>query len=284
MRAGRRSSTRERAVGEPWRGYADFLDARRGPLGARRLELRGRRHEARASRQALLPAPALPLLGAARRRPGREPERIHVVLGTRAQRAPSASPSSPPTTGACRRASARSSRPASRGTYPDPVDALRALPLVGDRCDARAGRRRPPEPRRRDAPRRRPSGSTRRASRRSPSSAPATAARAPAANRRARPSSRCASRPRCRSHQRDDRRAALRAADARGGRAASRGCPRPSAGDVFFDMEGDPFYEDGARVPVRRRLGRGGASRGSAPSGGATAPRRSARSRSSSTS
>ena len=57
----------------PWRGYADFLVARGGPLGARALELRGGRHEARAPRQALLHGPALRLLGDAGRRPGPPP-------------------------------------------------------------------------------------------------------------------------------------------------------------------------------------------------------------------
>ena len=57
--------------GERWRGYADFLERVDEPVCPRRLELRGRGHQARPSRQALLPAPALLLLGAARAHAGR---------------------------------------------------------------------------------------------------------------------------------------------------------------------------------------------------------------------
>ena len=45
--------------GERWRGYADFLERVDRPVGPRRLELRGRRHQARPPGQAVLPAPAL---------------------------------------------------------------------------------------------------------------------------------------------------------------------------------------------------------------------------------
>ena len=59
-----------------WRGFADFLE--RQPDGC----VRGRRHEARAAREAGAPLPALLLL-VGRRRGSRAapPERMHVVLG-----------------------------------------------------------------------------------------------------------------------------------------------------------------------------------------------------------
>ena len=53
-----------------WRGHADFLLRVDGPSGARRLALRGRRHEARPLGEGRRPAPGLRLLRAADGAPG----------------------------------------------------------------------------------------------------------------------------------------------------------------------------------------------------------------------
>ena len=56
---------------------------------------------------------------------------------------------------------------------------------------------------------------------------------------------RCAQQARLQVEQRTTGELQLRAARARGRTAASPGSRAPSDGDLFFDMEGDPFFEDG---------------------------------------
>ena len=51
----------------------------------------------------------------------------------------------------------------------------------------------------------------------------------------------CTTRRRCRSRSRETRRAAPPAPARPSAPAATRGCRAPSPGDVFFDLEGDPF-------------------------------------------
>ena len=77
--------------------------------------------------------------------------------------------------------------------------------------------------------------------------------------RRAR-SRRCATRPRCRSPRATDGHA-WKVLAARAGAAASSCCRRRATGDLFFDIEGDPFWEPGRGleylwgiVDTRRRV------------------------------
>ena len=118
---------------------------RRAPLAARRLELRGPRHEARALGQALLRHPALRLLGVRRKHQGRRATRLHILLGTGERRTYRLRlrrllpPDAAALPGRARE------RP--RHDLPRPGPPLRAVPLVG--CLRRPpGRRRPPQPRR----------------------------------------------------------------------------------------------------------------------------------------
>ena len=206
------------------------------------------------------------LLAAAR---AASPSTCTSFSATARQRA-SASPSSPPTSGACASASSRRSPPARRH-LPRARSTTAASAAGASDCDAQPARRRPPLPRRGH-----PSASgelvaagittlaelgTRHPSATSP------AIRAPTLEK-------LREQARAPAPARETGRARLRAARARG-RARLRPPPEPSPGDVFFDMEGDPFYERRPRVPVRRRHGDGRRAASSTPSGAATAPRRS---------
>ena len=133
-----------------WRGQADFLDARRDALRARRVELRGARHQARPPREARLHPPALLLQRADRADPGaragahpraaREPD-AGVVHAERVRRV------LPP-----RPAAARGVR---RRTARDRAVPLPAVPHLRLQAALRRalGRGRPPLPRRGDQPR-----------------------------------------------------------------------------------------------------------------------------------
>ena len=205
---------------------------------------------------------------------GDGPEQIHVLLGT-GERKSSRSPTSPPTTAACARQFEAEladglERHLSRSGPP-----LRPVPLVG-RLRRASRSRRPPEP-----------GRAHRRGRRPRSSANAgitTVAELGRARGRRTPRRRSARS----AFERLRQQARLQVAPARHGRRRATSCsspsstrtkarrgfallPRPSEGDVFFDIEGDPFYEDGLEylwgvsLPRRRR----GALH--APSGAATA-------------
>ena len=156
------------------------------------------------------------------------------------------------------------------------------MPLVGALRRAARGRR-PPEPRREHAPRRRSRGSS--------EAGIATVAELAVADdsRSARPRigaqtfERLRHQARLQVDQRDDRRARATSCSSPRTAAASRACPSPSQGDLFFDMEGDPFFEDGLEYLFGVTWIEDGEPRFRA-FWGTTAPRRSARSRTSSTS
>ena len=124
---------------------------RRPPVRPRRLELRGRRHEARPAHQALLPAPALLLQRAGRSPPGAR-ARAHPRHPRHARAAQL------PPRGVRRllpqdqAALPRRDRRLAARHLPEPGPALRALP-VGGALRRAAHRRRPPLPRRRNAKR-----------------------------------------------------------------------------------------------------------------------------------
>ena len=257
------SSTRRERTLEAMRAGAEviyqgaFLDGDAGaatptsscasttPVRPRRLELRGRRHQARPPRQALLPAPALLLHASwSPRIQGREPEQIHVMLGTGEQhsfRARRVRRLLPPDQAALPR---RDRRLAARH-LPGPGRALRALPL-GRALRRAARRRRPPLPRRRHA---------QRADRCASSDAGITTARSSSRSRRRRHRRPEASRRPPSRTLRAPGAPAARPAHAPASPPTSCSSPRsaagfallppPSEGDLFFDMEGDPFYEDG---------------------------------------
>ena len=131
-----------------WRGVADFLLRVETPSDARRLELRGARHQARAAREARLHPPALLLRRAARSaagtRAGADPRPARVG---RAGELPAAK-SSPPTTGACGRGSLEFVERRSRHRSV-PERALRHLRVQAGLRRV-VGRGRPSLPRRRD--------------------------------------------------------------------------------------------------------------------------------------
>ena len=204
------------------------------------VELRGGRHEARPARQACLHPPALLLHRAARADPGpSRREQMHVVLGSGERES-----FRPEEFGAYyRRVRGRLERfvadpPA---TEPWPVDALRHLRLQAALRRA-LGRGRPPlrvaghPPRADRAARRRRHRDARRARARArPSRRPRIA------GRDLREAS--ASRPSSSSAARETGARQLRACSSRSRAPASRCCPSPSPGDLFFDFEGNPFWD-----------------------------------------
>ena len=214
----------------------------RSPLRPRRLELRGRRHQARPPRQALLHPPALLLQRAARPRPGhraradpRHP-RHQRAAQLPARRVRRLLPPRP-------RAPARRPRRRRPGHLPRARSITARSATGATECDERRIARRPPLPGRPDDPR---------------------ADRAPEARPGSRPSRRSARAggPRGRRDPRSRRSSKLRAQAAIQLRGREEGkrllellepeelrgfarLPEPSPGDVFFDLEGDPFFEDG---------------------------------------
>ena len=199
----------------------------------------------------------------------------------------SRSPTSPPTTAACGATSRPSSPTGSSDTYPDPVAPLRAVPLVGRLRRAPRGRR-PPQPRRAHGAAADREARRRRASRRWPSSpapAPTTARRGIGE----RTFERLRQQARLQVDQRETGAPSYELLEPRarpddGPRRGFALLPEPSEGDVFFDIEGDPFYEDGLEYLWGVTYLEDGERALHAPSGAATAPRRSRRSRRSSTS
>ena len=178
---------------------------------------------------------------------GALPERMHVVLGTREResfrprRLRRLLPPRP------RRAWSSSSPRSRRRTRGRSITA-RSAPS-SPVCNARWDARRPPDARREHPPR------------------PDRAARARGDHDARGARRRAAGTPRSRSmaprtfetlrHQaalqlghRRTGDAPLRAARARAASAASACCRQPSAGDLFYDIEGDPFLEPGARARV----------------------------------
>ena len=117
------SSTRRVFVDDGWRGVADFLVRVGDAVGARQLELRGARHEARAQRQAGL-HPAALLLRRADRRGSRGGRRSgSTCCSARARRRASGRRSSVPTTGA-----------SARGLLEFVAPAARHEPYPNDHC------------------------------------------------------------------------------------------------------------------------------------------------------
>ena len=227
--------------------------ARGVALGARGVELRGGRHQARAPREAVLPAPALLLLRAARAAQGRAPEWMHVVLGTRARESFRVAEFAAYYRRVKGQLRAARSTAGLDGTYPDPVEHCGLCRWEGI-CDARreaddhlslvANMRRSQT-----------RGSPRRASRRSPSSPRATLGAAPGADRRAhlRGAPRAGAPPGRAAH---DRRAALRAARRRR-TARLRAAAGAVGGRPVLRHGGRPVLRGRPRVPVRRHLDRG---------------------------
>ena len=129
-------------------------------------------------------------------------------------------------------------------TYPDPVAAMRLLPLVAPLRRA-PPRRRPPLPRRRHRPAadRRAAGPRHRHARRARRDAPAARAEAGARRRgdlrpRARAGARPARRPRA------ARAPVHELLEITEGQGLCR-LPEPSEGDIFLDFEGDPYAGSG---------------------------------------
>ena len=250
-----------------WRGVADFIE--RQPDGSYEVV----RHEARAALEAVLPAPALVLLRAARAGSGAaaradarraRDERSRVVSRRRLHRV---LPARSRAVSRVRRAHARD--------VPAPRRALPDLRLEG-RLRAAVDRRRPPEPRREHAPRRGSRSSATPGSRRSKGS------------RSRRRTTVGGIRPEILERISDQARMQFE--------ARTKGhdwkllpepdglalLPRPSEGDVFYDIEGDPFYEAARGLEYLHGVIAG--RRRSARSGRRAARRSSARSSSSSTS
>ena len=176
---------------------------------------------------------------------GREPEQMHVVLGTRERqsfryrRLRRLLPRRPP------RASLAGVRSQAEPPYPLPVEHCAVCRVAAALRGAPRGRR-SPLPRRQDPAlrRRRPRleragiAHAGRAGRPPPEDTPRAAHGGRHLRDPAQPGARS------RLEQTTHRPAALRAAAA-GGRARLRPAAEPSPGDVFFDMEGDPFVEGG---------------------------------------
>ncbi len=193
-----------------------------------------------------------------RRIQGRLPERLHVVLGHGRDRDATGRPTSTRTSARAQtRLRAHVEQPPE--TYPWPCEHCSRCDFIV-RLSRALGGRRPPDARRLDPARpdreardRSSVDDARPRSRESPAGARRAAARAADARAAARPGG--APAPRA------ARRASSRATCS--SRRSERGfglLPPPSPGDVFFDMEGDPFFEPAARarVPLRRALARAG--------------------------
>ena len=192
---------------------------------------------ARSSRTSCTSSPLQP--PARRRSRDSSPRYAHVVLGDGDERDGRPAPlrrAAPP-----RRAAARARRRGDRPspTYPEPV-AHCAICALADECRRSAGRRRPPQPRRRRAPR--PARAPRRARHRDGAGARRRAAehveRRPLGRRALRaaaPPGRPAGRTRATAAQPTHRH--LPPARAAGYALL----PEPSPGDIFFDLEGDPY-------------------------------------------
>ncbi len=176
---------------------------------------------------------------------------MHIVLGN-GERERTASPTSSPTTGAS--AAASSTPSATRATEPYPCGTATSA-TARTVCERVVGRARPPRPRRRDPPRPDRAARRRSASRRSRGSAtrrPTTDGRRGSPPPRSRS---CASRPRSSSGRRRTGRTPTSCSPPEVERGLGA-APEPSPGDLFFDIEGDPFWEPRPRprVPLRRAV------------------------------
>ena len=208
----------------------------RRALRPRSLELRALRHEARAQREASRRAPARVVRGRDRGGPGRSPERLHVVLGTarwrRTGRPMSRRTCASRSSGCAHTSSSDPRHTRGRASTARAATSCRLPRALGERRPPHAGcldparsDRQARHRRRHDAdgPRRgagRPSGSSPRAGDGGEAARSSGASAAPVPQRRAH----------------------VPPARARGA-ARARASPAPSPGDVFFDMEGDPFYD-----------------------------------------
>ena len=170
---------------------------------------------------------------------GREPEQIHVLLGNGERRVVPAARSSPPTRGACARGSSEfvAEPPATRAV---PVRPLRHL-RVQAALRRVVGRGRQPLPRRRLWRRADRASSSRPGSRRSP--ALARAAGPSPAGLTADRSRSSAARPRSSSERRETGAPVYELLQPRAGRGFAL-LPEPSPGDLFFDLEGNPFWDE----------------------------------------
>ena len=245
MRAGADVIFQGRLEDGDWRGVADFLERVDEPSDAGRLVVRGGRHEARARRgQAVARAPALLLQRGRRADPGPcAALRAHRArLRACARRCACAS--SCPTSGArawpwstTPRPTRRPSRTPSRRASSAATGGVRGdVATTTDHLTLVAGIRRTEFEHLRAA-----AVSSRRA---------LGAFRRPTRGRgsaRSRPSTPCASRPRLQVEAEGLPVPPYELLPVEAGRGFAR-LPEPSAGDVFFDIEGDPFFDGRARA------------------------------------
>ena len=222
-----------------WRGIADFLVRVDEPSGLGIVLVRGVGHEARAAREADRGAAAHVLLARARAHPGAPAGAMHVVLGTGARRR-SGRRTSPPST--ARRADGSAvSVDAPQVTYPYPVahcGLCDFLPLCDEHWDrddhlVRVARIRRDQIERLDL-----AGI-------STLEALGDAARDTRCRTcRRRRSRRSATRPRSSSCSPAHRARTATSCSSREQRGLGL-LPAPSPGDLFYDIEGDPFWEPG---------------------------------------
>ena len=282
MRAGAPVIFQAAFLHDGWRGHADFLervdDRPSSATGATRLL------DTKLARS-VKPYFVIQLClysELVAQHPGLGPERDPCRARQRRAPEPSRSPTSPPTTAACARTSRRSSPAGLPTPTRDPVPHC-GLCRWSDVCDARRladdhlslvarlarpqiaqarGRGHHDGRRARARPSRRSSRRDRRGHLRA--AAPAGAPAGRSARRRASRATSCSSRS---------------STPTKAG-AGSRCCRGPREGDVFFDIEGDPFYEDGLEYLWGVTYLEDGEQRFQRVLGHATAPRRSGRSRS----